>query len=263
MNQKKKDLMSKATDLRSYEGDDSVIPWAEMEAIIDDQPKGKNFKSKIPTLDKSIEGFEGGELIVISGPTKSGKTLLGQTMTVNFFEQDIRTLWFSYELTPRQFGRAFNGNPPVFVLPKKLKAYALEWIEDRIAEALAKYRIGVVFIDHLHFLFDLARSRNQSIEIGQVIRFLKSIAIEGNLVIFLLCHLNRFDISKEPTHDNFRDSSFIAQESDTGMLIWRVKDTENKAWLKVCYSRRTGTWERKIPLIKNPNGLLRETTDVD
>jgi hypothetical protein len=92
-------------------------------------------------------------------------------------------------------------------MPKKLRAYALEWLEDRIAEAVAKYDIQVVFIDHLHFLFDLAQTRNPSIEIGQVMRYLKRIAIEANIVIFLTCHFKKHDMSKEPDHSAFRDSS--------------------------------------------------------
>ena len=85
-------------------------------------------------------------------------------------KQEIKSLWFSYELTPRQFIERFP-DLPFFVLPLKLKAYALDWLQDRILEALTKYGIEVVFIDHLHFLFDMARSASASIEIGQIIRW--------------------------------------------------------------------------------------------
>ena len=185
-----------------------------------------------------------------------GKTLLGQTLTVNFEKQDIRSLWFSYELTPRQFLLRFD-EIPFFLIPKSLKAYALDWMQERIVEAIAKHGIRVIFIDHLHFLFDIARSKNTSLEIGQIMRWLKTIAIELNVIIFLLCHFQKIRADDEPDHSNIRDSSFVSQESDTGLILWRKKDHENQAWLKVCYSRRTGTLERKIRIAKVDN-LLRE-----
>ena len=244
------------SSLRDYHGEDEVITSLELLDLIKKQVPIEPIYSKLPTLDKVLDGFEPGEVIAISGPTKGGKTLLGQTLTTNFEEQNIRSLWFSYELTPRQFLSRFE-EIPFFLIPKMLKAYALDWMQERILEATHKYGIRVVFIDHLHFLFDIARSKNTSLEIGQIMRWLKTIAIELNVIIFLLCHFQKIRSDDEPDHSNIRDSSFVAQESDTGLVLWRVKDSENHAWLKVCYSRRTGTLEKKIKIVKI-NNLLRE-----
>ncbi len=252
-------LTKRISKLREYQGEDQVVTSHELQDIIRKQPPVRVFNSKIPSLDRAINGFEPGELIVISGPRKSGKTLLAQSLTKNFVDQDIRSLWFSYELTPRQFLDRFR-DLPLFVLPKKLKAYALDWMQDRIVEALAKYGIGVVFIDHLHFLFDMARSKHASIEIGQIIRWLKTLAIELNLVIFLICHLQKIRFDVEPDDTNIRDSSFVSQESDVGLILWRVRNSEDHAWLKVCYSRRTGVIDKKIKLVK-VSGLLGEACD--
>ncbi|MHC4266930.1 MAG: DnaB-like helicase C-terminal domain-containing protein [Planctomycetota bacterium] len=191
---------------------------------------------------------------------KSGKTLICQTIDRGFWKNGCRSLWLQYEVTPRQFVSSFPESISLDMTftPKKMKAHALEWARDKILEALGKYGITTVFIDHLHFLFDMGKIRNASLEIGQVIRYLKFLAVELNIVIFLLCHLRKTELDKEPTDMDFRDSSLISQESDVGMLIWRVKDNDNQAWLKVCYSRRTGTWEKKIPLIKHSDGLLVE-----
>lgn len=194
--------------------------------------------------------------------TITHNTLLAQTFTDSFYHQSVASLWFSFELTPRQFIQRFP-ELPVFVMPKKLKAYALDWLQDRIIEAVAKYSISAVFIDHLHFLFDMARSRNPSIEIGQIIRFLKTLAIELNLVIFIMCHTKKINpVQNDISDEDIRDSSFISQESDCGMIIWRIKDSEDsdkvdRACLKVCYHRRTGIWEKTIRLQK-VRGLLRE-----
>lgn len=253
------ELAERLLKLKDYTGEDEVITSMEMVEILKDRPESVRFMSEIPTLDKIIDGFEGGELIAISGPRKSGKSLLGQTFTVNFAGQNIHSLWFSFELAPYQFINRFGENVPAFLMPRKLKAYAMEWLKDRILEAIAKYSISVVFIDHLHFLFDMAKVRNASIEIGQIIRFLKSIALEMDIVIFVMCHTQKISPNVEDlTDDVIRDSSFVSQESDCGMIIWRIKNSENQARLKVCYHRRTGTWEKTVNLQKQ-YGLLVES----
>ncbi|KKL25910.1 hypothetical protein LCGC14_2400570 [marine sediment metagenome] len=263
----KESFKHKLVKFRNYRGEDQILTYAEIEdEISQHKDMYKVMLTYFPGLDHvdSMNGVEPGELVVVSGPRKSGKTLLSQTLTHNFWRQGIHSVWFSYELTYRQFGYAFQKvETPVTLLPAKLKAYALEWVEDRIAEAVAKHGIQIVFIDHLHFLFDIAQTRKPDIEIGQVMRFLKRIAVDGNVAIFLMCHFKKGDQGKEPDDTNFRDSSFIAQESDTGLVLWRPRKTKttapNEAILKVCYSRRTGVMDKKIPLIKDfLTGMLVE-----
>jgi len=258
------DLTSMVIDKIDYAGDDEVISWQDIRESLKHDGDIRSFQSNIPTLDSTLQGFQPGELIAVSGLRKSGKTLLCQSIDRGFWKSSIRSLWLQYEVTPRQFAESFPdgvGLDMTFA-PKKMKAHVLQWARDRILEAIAKYGISVVFIDHLHFLFDMGRIRNASLEVGQVIRYLKYLAVELNIVIILLCHLRKTELDKEPTDMDFRDSSLISQESDVGLLIWRVKDNDNQAWLKVCYSRRTGTWEKKIPLAKQQNGLLAEVVNV-
>jgi len=264
MSEEKKDLTSMVIDKIDYAGDDEVISWQDIRESLKHDGDIRSFQSNIPTLDSTLQGFQPGELIAVSGLRKSGKTLLCQSIDRGFWKSSLRSLWLQYEVTPRQFAESFPDgiNLDMTFAPKKMKAHVLQWARDRILEAIAKYGISIVFIDHLHFLFDMGRIRNASLEIGQVIRYLKFLAVELNIVIFLLCHLRKTELDKEPTDMDFRDSSLISQESDVGLLIWRVKDSESQAWMKVCYSRRTGTWEKKIKLAKQQNGLLGEVADV-
>lgn len=247
--------------LSEYQGEDKIVTSYDMKAIIAEQPKVIPIMSRLLQLDKYTGGFAPGELIAISGPRKAGKTLFSQTLTTNFAKQDVMSLWFSYELSSREFINRFPGELPIFVMPSKLKANSLDWLRERIIEGLVKYGIKCVFIDHLHFLFDLARMRNTSIEIGQVIRTLKTMAIEMNITIFLMCHTAKLDPYTEPGDDGIRDSSFVSQESDAAIMIWRNVESDNEAWLKVCFHRRTGILEKKIRYLK-VDGLLREAAIV-
>ena len=232
--------------------------------IAEDKNKTVRLKSFIPSLDIALEGFELGELIVLSGPTKNGKSLLFQTITNNLVTQcGIYSVWFTYELPPRQL---FNRFPqlPLFYLPEHLEGHSLTWLDDCIKKAIEKVSCKAVFIDHLHYLLDLGRMKNTSLEIGAVIRGLKQLAIKHEVVIFLACHMKKTPNDREPNYDDIRDSSFVAQESDVTMMLWRQKIDKiytTEARLKIETSRRTGIFEKTIHLEKK-EGLLYERESI-
>jgi len=215
--------------------------------------------SKIPSLDKATEGFRLGELIVISGPTKNGKTLFAQSLTAEFVKQNHFPLWFTYEVPPKQFFKSFP-ELPLFYLPKKLITSNLGWLISKMDESFKKYHTRAVFIDHLHYLFDMARVKSPSIEIGTIIRRLKTIAVSRGYIIFLLCHTRKgaSDI-QNLSYESIRDSSFVSQESDCVLMLARdIKHPEsNEARLRVEFHRRTGVLNYVINLAKL-GGYLRE-----
>jgi len=217
--------------------------------------------SKIPGLDRATGGFHGGELVTISGPTKGGKTLLAQSLTHSFDKQQQPAVWFTYEVPAGQFLGQLGDDPPLVYMPAQLKAHAMPWVEDRILESLQKYHTRIVFIDHLHFLFDMGRSRNPSLEIGQVIRHLKGLAVREGLVVFLLSHTKMAKIDGGLSFESIRDSSFVSQESDSVIMIKRVPaEGPTAARARVEFHRRTGALEQVIKLQK-VNGVLVEVAD--
>lgn len=243
-----------------------IISSYDMKQHIEAQGQSHLFvdvKSKIPSLDDAVEGFQDGELIVISGPTKNGKTLLAQTLTNNFVEQQHFPLWFTYEVPARQFLRCFGDNLPLFYMPVELESGrdAMQWVERAILCSLEENGTRIVFIDHLHYLFDMAQSRNPSIHIGTVIRRLKTLSVKHNLVIFLLCHTSKGASEGDNlSYESIRDSSFVSQESDTVFMIKRGDD--NQAKLRVEFHRRTGVFQKIIRLIKIDN-LFQEMESTD
>jgi hypothetical protein len=249
--------------LSEYDGPDKIISSYEMEIELRKHPEFLlNVKSGIPSLDRAVGGFRDGELITISGPTKNGKTLLAQTMTVNFAKSNIFSLWFSFEVQPRRFIGQFKELPLIY-MPAKLKAHAMPWVEEKIRESFEKYNTRVVFIDHLHYLFDIARSRNPSLDIGAIIRRLKSITVDGNFLIFVLCHTTKGKPDGDLSYEAIRDSSFVAQESDSVLMVKRTPDiAENAARVRVEFHRRTGVLEEVVYLQKQ-GWYLVETTPPD
>ncbi len=247
--------------LKNYQGEDRVISAPELSLALESTAEPVvTVKSGIPTLDRYIEGFQAGEVYAVSGYTKGGKTLLCQSFTVEMIKQQIFPLWFSYEVPARQFLSQFQKVPFVY-MPSKLKAHDMKWLEDRILESFIKYHTRVVFIDHLHYLFDIARSRNPSLDIGAVIRRLKSLAVDNGLIIFLLCHTVKGKSEGNLSYESIRDSSFVSQESDSVLMIQRTpKDGENRAKVRVEFHRRTGCLEKVVKLEK-VGRYLREVTD--
>lgn len=240
-----------AEDWQEYEGEDRVISSTEMRLLLGDQKVSPHrLHTTISGLDALVEGFEPGELITISGLTKHGKTLLAQTLTKHFCDQRYYPLWFSYEVPARQFLSQFP-ELPIFYLPEKLKSHDMAWVEDRIDESRAKYDTRVCFVDHLHFLFDMVRSRNLSLDIGHVVRSLKRFAVEKEMVVFLLCHLAKIKKGDDPSYFDLRDSSLIAQESDCVMLVKRTEEEgANTALVKVEFHRRTGVMDKLVQVVK-------------
>lgn len=251
--------MKNKDELKEYQGADRIISSFEMEQLIKERKKsgqGIQLKSGMSAIDSYLEGgFQPGELYVISGLTKHGKTLLAQTWTTAFTDQLSPPLWFTYEVPAAQFLSQFP-NFPILVMPRELKAMDMDWVEERIMESEIKNFTRVVFIDHLHFLFDMARSKSPSLEIGTVVRKLKRIAVEQEMTIFLLCHTTKVQQGEAITWRSLRDSSLVAQESDSVILIGRTPDvSENAAYVEVCFHRRTGVMSKGVRLIKK-NGLL-------
>lgn len=249
--------------LAEYAGEDRVVSAHELALTFRAQDHYTiNVKSGIPTLDKYCDGFRDGELITISGRTKQGKTLLAQSMSQKFSDAGQSPLWFSFEVPARQFLSQFSTVPFIY-MPAKLKAHAMDWLEERIMESFMKYGTRIVFIDHLHYLFDIQRSRNPSLDIGAIIRRLKGIAVNNEFVIFLLCHTSKAKEENE-SYESIRDSSFVAQESDCVIMVKRTPDDgENTARARVEFHRRTGVLEKVVFLEKHGNYLVERSFQGD
>jgi len=234
--------------LGELDNDDRIVSFEEMLALVDEENETAAFKSSIPSLDDALKGFEPGELVVISGITGEGKSTLSRTLTVNFSKQNIKALWFTYEEPPRYFLKKFP-ELPVAYMPARLSDKSTDWIQGRIRVAVASKGINVVFVDHLHYLIDLMRTQNSSFEIGSIVRNLKKIALLYGIVIFLIAHTTKIKFDEEPGIGSVRDSSFIEQEADTVLYIWRKADEENVSTLKIAKNRKTGVVNKKIKLV--------------
>jgi len=251
--------------LATYDGEDKIVPGNVLYDSIKSHSKPRlNFLSKIPKLDAVTGGFDGGQLIVVSGTTGHGKTTLCQTLCLNAQEQGLLSTWFSYELQPEYFLEQFPDDTMHNILmPSVLKGRSAEWIDLRTWESKLKYSSSIVFIDHLHFLVDLHKSRNISFDVGSVVRNLKLMALKHNIVVFLICHTmkTKEDGDGEIGLGSVRDSSFIEQEADQVYYIFRDPQEERRSILKIAKNRKRGIINKKIRLTFQ-GGRLYEEADI-
>jgi len=266
---KGKALLQKERKLVDYKGEDRIVSSHELAKELEKtKDSGFIIPTGIFTFDRLHEGgVEAGELIVVTGPTGEGKTTWLMSVTKNMIKNKVKSAWFTLEVTPRQFLKKIivqGEDIPLFYLPRENVENQLSWIEERIVEAKVKYNVNVVFIDHLHQIFSMAKidsKINLSMEIGDMVAKIKNMALQYNIIIFLVAH-SKDDPSgtaREPRKEDIRDSGLISRLADSIVGIWRVPNNSDitanrrkpiseediKAKCRVFKNRRTGlmgTW---------------------
>lgn len=258
-----------------YDGPDRVVSSVVLAQMLQESLVIPKRFTGISSLDQAIDGFEAGELIVISGPTAMGKTLLCDTIVNNLNHQGLRSLVFTFEVTPAKMIENHKEPETCVYLPLQHKAMDLAWLRDRTAEAISKYQVSAVFIDHLHYVIDMTSNHNMSLEIGATMRFLKrDIALALNIPTFIVCHSSKILPDQEPSMSHLRDSSFVAQEADTVLIIYRRFDKDllgkplttmlqGLATIKVDKARRTGAMGVKIKVKKEGHHLIETLEESD
>ena len=225
-------ITPKTNSLMGYDGPDRVVSNAEYWLEQDGKKftEIKTYESKIFGLDAYTGGFQAGEVWVISGPSKHGKTTLCESISHEISIQGAKCLWFSFE-SSQQFMVRQKDVKDLIYIPREKKPNNMNWIEDRILEAKLKYGIDVVFLDHLHYLAPFDKLlKNPSVTIGALMRTIVSdIAAKYDLLVFLVAHVTKLDFTEEPNENDIRDSSFVTQEAHGTIMVYR-RLKEGKKW---------------------------------
>ena len=248
---KEQEYLEELRILAEYDGEDKVISSKEKDEELEADFLSPSFRvpTRIPTLDRLTDGgFREGELITITGITKSGKSALARTLCSNFVEKEINSVYFSYEETARELLERFRKPYPIFYLPRLLRSCNTDWIHAKIGEAVAKYGIKAAFIDNLDFLLDrklYERHGNVSDMIKFVVLDLKNTARYYRVAIFLTAHTTQAGMRQGIDIGDIKGSSSISQISDFVLCVKRIKDKETGlagrySRVQILANRRTG-----------------------
>lgn len=193
------------------------------------------------SLDRLTQGFAPGELIVIFGHTSHGKSQLAQNIACNVAMTGQAVLIISMEMSKAEnTGRlmqifGFTGEqidmsgkanqfvqlPIIYPDSKEIQADDVDGI---VAAAVAE-GAKIAIIDHLHYF---SRGGDEVAEIGSLVNRFKQIAVQRDIPILLISHIVKLDESIRPKKHHLRGSSYIAQDAD--MLISVYRDPDNEQW---------------------------------
>lgn len=206
-----------------YKGKDRVVHFTEylkLKAIASGQTI---FKSEFGSFDHAMGGLATGEVIVISGHRKEGKTTFAESWVRSMARVDplAKAAIFSFEMPPTQLLEKWKEDPAMpLYLPLELEA-SFEWLQRRCVEAKFKYGARIIVIDHLGFMVDMA-TRNFSVNIGAFMRRLKlDVALKHDLAVILLVHQTQAKDGNEASVDSLYGSVTIGQDSDATVIVMR------------------------------------------
>lgn len=242
------------------------------------------YETGFKTLDKAIGGgLRDGNLFVIVGPSGMGKSTVARTVTCNMLDNNITSVWFTFELTIAEMWEKFQEmgmkDDAKIYTPERYVTRKLEWLKSKIVEARDVYKCKVAFIDHLGFLvgeYDgkLASGAQSNLAnvYAMICRDLKTIALQENMIIVLMWHLKKLDSHKKEADENdIKDSSGVIQEADLVINVQREKEESkgfissdvfsNVSRINMLKSRRTGGMKRFQAIFKD--GKLVEDSNLE
>lgn len=173
-------------------------------------------------IDEMVEGFEPGEMIILTGHTKHGKSRLATNIAVNVAQSEKIVLFINTEMTKMQTARRINNILGDEVIRGKIIVNDSAGLEHRdviaIMEKAKEAGCDLVIVDHLHF-FNRSVD-NATNEISKITKEFKDAAVEFDLPLLMLCHVQQGDTKKAPTLQMLKNSSSIAQDADVVLTVW-------------------------------------------
>jgi len=222
---------------------DEIVPikletYSQLLKQLEGKPKKQKTPTLMPELDRIITGIEGGRLYVLSAQTKAGKTTMAQTLMHNLGKAGHKSVMFSYEMGWEEVAEIFGEMDKIDNITTELPVYVptelhrgggdlhYQWLYEAMAKKKKKKGVSLAVIDHLHFLLPLKDYRNTSFILGGIVREIKRIAVALDMAILLIAHTAKIKDDKVPDWTDIRDSSFITQEADCVMMMYRIKNKE-------------------------------------
>ena len=202
--------------------------------------------------NETIGGIFPGSLVTVAGRTGSGKSSFALQAAKHLAASGARTLYVSLEMSARQLAAriiasesglrqkdllrrkitdwdAVNGALDIAAgFGKKLlfgtEGHTVAEIKNLIATAEPK----AVFVDGVNLMRGPGESAR--IVLQNITRELKQIALENDIVIFILAQLNR-EAAKEtvPSLANLKESGSVEEDSDVVILLSSVWDESDLA----------------------------------
>lgn len=225
----------------------------------------------LPKLTNILKGFRRGEMTVLTGPTGTGKTTFLGQLSLDFTENDVRTLWGSFEIKNTRLMlkllQQYSRGPLLSETnqSKEKQIEAIEVIADKfqdlplyfmkfhggsdVDDVIDAMEYSVYVHDVQHIILDnmqFMMSRNtrgfsnfdkfdmQDIAIEKFRRF----ATEHNVHVTLVVHPRKENEGDRLGMSSFYGSAKATQESDNVLIL---QQDGNRKFIEVKKNRFDGT----------------------
>ena len=282
-------LMNKAKSALALTNSDNIKHISDFNAELRQKLLAGEYKgisTGYPSLDEIIGGYRKGRVLILSGLTSVGKTTMANNLTLSLAKRSIPSIFISMEMQPIDICKKFlmlhkklSGkdldsltiqSPLINTVDEWLKEFsgdgATPWLpiylfsgvgELNLKKVMEVCRVSketywteVIVIDHLHYFAQ--KSENRAAEVSTIIRAIKSMAMELDMPVILLAHLNRWGRAQQrkwfyvPSLSDLRESGSIEQDADQVLFVCRDSETpddkeKRKSVLKIAKNRDGAT----------------------
>lgn len=259
---------------------EDVLPFI---SVLDDLEAELHFHKKLDTfgletpwsnVNKLISGLSPGDLIVLSGVAKIGKTTFALNIAeLHSLEKNVPGLVYCLEMRPERlapkiissvrgvprrsitredvtFVKTLMGKRPLYIAHSY--RFTTDDVYETIRSAVRRYGLEFMIFDHLHFL--IRSTNNVSAEVSNTTRDFKLMAEEFKIPIILICQPTKLGKRSKMTTNDLRDSSAIGQDADTVIIVHRERLPEIPGSKKETSSK---------PLFKSEAEIIVDATRWD
>lgn len=254
----------------------------------DDQIGPSRVVFGLPCLDAGVGGLYGGDLIVIAARPSIGKTAFACQVAAYNAMQDRRSLIVSIEMSAEDIAmRSMAAELGVEVRAVRSGNVSESdiqsvktWIEDvsnhnlllwsardvsasqiRSTGRLAKatHKIQMIVIDYLNLIRPENTKIDRHIQVGQITRDLKTMAMELKVPVVLLCQLGRGAEGTVPTIKDLKESGSIEQDADVILLMHRQDRKASKCDIEIAKVRNGATGDVSLEF-HGPSTTFKDTS---
>ena len=238
-------------------------------AEIEELARQKGEISGVPTgfldLDNYLTGLHGGEFIVIGARPAMGKTSFAMNIAAHASVNKGKTVAvFSLEMPREQIvmrmlcseakvdmqrvrkgtltdedwmklARALGpiSNAPLYL--DDTAGLSPSQLRSRCRRLMMDHGLDLILVDYLGLMHGDGRTESRQLEVAEISRQMKAIALEMKIPVICCAQLSRANkerIDKRPVLSDLRDSGSIEQDADVVMFLHREeyynRDTEDK-----------------------------------
>jgi len=200
---------------------------------------------KMPLFTEAIKGLRKGELSVVTGPTGSGKTTLLSQLSLDLAEQNVSTLWGSFEVKNTRLMKKmlhqFNGQPLVQPgtsevieglrdLADRFEALPLyfmtfhggsdvDQVLDAMEHAVYVHDVENVIIDNLQFMMTMRKGFDKFEAQDSAIEKFRKFATENNVHVTLVVHPRKEVEGARLGISSIFGSAKVTQEADLVVIL--------------------------------------------